>query len=89
MTPAQADFLSRLSKRERELVLAIIDGGCYSYKTVAEVHGISVDTVKRHMSHVRTKLGADNVIQIVVLYFNAKEEAQNVEVSRSNCSHQR
>ncbi|HEV3498338.1 MAG TPA: response regulator transcription factor, partial [Actinomycetes bacterium] len=52
-----------LSPRELEVLVLLADGR--SNKAIADTLVISLDTVKRHVSHVLDKLGAANRTQAV------------------------
>ena len=68
MARAQAAFAD-LTPREREVVLAVARG-----ETNAEIAArlfMSVATVKAHITHILTKLGATNRTQIALLAHDA------------------
>jgi ATP/maltotriose-dependent transcriptional regulator MalT len=48
----------RLTHRERDVLSKICDG--LSNKRIAQVLGISPETVKTHVTHILSKLGASN-----------------------------
>jgi DNA-binding NarL/FixJ family response regulator len=53
-----------LTRRELEIVRAIIDG--YTNKQIAKRSSISESTVKRHVTHIFDKLGASNRIEVAL-----------------------
>ncbi|MGW1729155.1 response regulator transcription factor [Streptomyces sp. NPDC002306] len=62
-------LLDLLGAREREVALAIAEG-----KTNAEIAAacyMSLPTVKSHVSHILTKLGLNNRVQIALLVYRA------------------
>ncbi|MFF7580238.1 response regulator transcription factor [Streptomyces sp. NBC_01707] len=63
------ELLDRLGAREREVSLAVAEG-----KTNAQIAGelyLSIPTVKAHVSHILTKLGLNNRVQIALLVYRA------------------
>lgn len=61
--------LAALTERERQIALAIGEG-----KTNAEIAGelyVSVATVKAHMTHLLTRLGAQNRVQVAIVVHDA------------------
>jgi DNA-binding NarL/FixJ family response regulator len=61
--------LATLSPRENDVVLAVARGA--SNADIATDLGMTVATVKAHVSHVLTKLGLDNRTQIALLAHDA------------------
>jgi LuxR family maltose regulon positive regulatory protein len=62
--PAQAYQLPEpLSKREQEVLQLLADG--VSNQEIAQELVIAIDTVKRHVSHIYSKLGVHNRVQAV------------------------
>jgi DNA-binding CsgD family transcriptional regulator len=53
-----------LSDRERQVLLMVGRGS--DLAEIAAALGISASTVRHHLGHVRTKLGAHNQVQCVV-----------------------
>ncbi|MFF3378537.1 response regulator [Streptomyces sp. NPDC002680] len=61
--------LDRLGAREREVALAVAEG-----RTNAEIAAachMSLPTVKAHVSHILTRLGLNNRVQIALLVYRA------------------
>ncbi|MCX5559240.1 response regulator transcription factor [Streptomyces sp. NBC_00038] len=61
--------LNQLGAREREVALAVAEG-----RTNAEIAAacyMSLPTVKAHVSHILTKLGLNNRVQIALLVYRA------------------
>jgi DNA-binding NarL/FixJ family response regulator len=48
----------RLTRREQEILLLVAEG--YTNKEIAAALGLSVDTVRTHVSHILSKLGLAN-----------------------------
>ncbi|WP_329343464.1 response regulator transcription factor [Streptomyces sp. NBC_01352] len=61
--------LQTLSEREREVLVAIGQG--WTNTEVAERLVLSESTVKKHVSHVLTKIGARDRIQAVIMAYDA------------------
>lgn len=62
-------MLNQLGGREREVALAVAEG-----RTNAEIAAachMSLPTVKAHVSHILTKLGLNNRVQIALLVYRA------------------
>jgi DNA-binding NarL/FixJ family response regulator len=53
-----------LTPRERELITLVMEG--LDNKYLAERMGISVETVKRHLSNIFSKLGVDTRLQLAL-----------------------
>jgi LuxR family transcriptional regulator, maltose regulon positive regulatory protein len=53
-----------LSKREREVLRLLVSGA--SNQEIAQELVIAVDTVKRHTSHIFSKLGVHNRMQVIL-----------------------
>jgi DNA-binding CsgD family transcriptional regulator len=58
-----------LSPREREIAAAVASGR--TNREIAALHGISVQTVKNHITSVFLKTGVSNRVQLA-LYFTAR-----------------
>jgi len=58
-------LLSKLSPREKQVLLAIVDGK--ANKVMASELGLSEKTIEEHRKHVMTKLGASSVADVVKL----------------------
>ena len=54
-----------LSIREREVILQVMEG--FSNREIAGKLFVSVETVKTHLSHIKSKLGARDRTHSVVL----------------------
>jgi DNA-binding NarL/FixJ family response regulator len=61
--------LAALSPREHDVVVAIGQG--YNNAEIATALGMTLATVKTHVSHILTKLGLDNRTQIALLAHDA------------------
>jgi DNA-binding NarL/FixJ family response regulator len=61
--------LATLSPREREVALAVAEGG--SNAEIADRLGLGLATVKAHISSIMTKLGAGNRTQVALLVHDA------------------
>ena len=59
------DRLSRLTAREIDVSLALLNGG--SNKMIAHEFGISVRTVEMHRAHIMTKLGVKSLAEAALL----------------------
>jgi two-component system, NarL family, nitrate/nitrite response regulator NarL len=59
LTPA-----GRLTKRELQVVAAIVDGS--SNKDIGQQFGLSQQTVKNHLSHIFDKLGVSNRLELAL-----------------------
>jgi len=59
----KAKFNSELSPRERQVMVLITSG--FSRQEAADELGVTMETVKSHLSSCYAKLGAHNVIQAV------------------------
>lgn len=59
--------LSRLSRREREVMDLVVLG--MASKNIAEKLGLRVKTVENHRAHLKKKLGVDSVAELVQLAF--------------------
>lgn len=58
--------MSELSKREREIIAAIVEGGFA--KSIARSLGLSVRTVKNHLLNIRRKLKARTTPQAAAIW---------------------
>ena len=67
--PVEANGLEKLTRRERQVMEAILQG--QSSKEIAHVLGISVRTVEIHRGHLKEKLGARNLAEVVRIAFAA------------------
>jgi DNA-binding NarL/FixJ family response regulator len=68
-TPARSDLLDSLTEREREMVTLVATG--MSNTEIAEHLTLSPLTVKTHVNHAMTKLGARDRAQLVVVAYQA------------------
>jgi DNA-binding CsgD family transcriptional regulator len=64
--PAYSKFTQQLSRREIDVVKAIMDGNV-SYKELASVLNISPNTVKTHLQHIYQTTGVSNVAALITL----------------------
>ena len=60
-------FVQQLSKRELEVVEAIL-AGSVSYKELSNTLNISVNTVKTHLKHIYQTTGVSNITALSVLF---------------------
>ena len=66
----QADPIFQLTKRERAMLESMAEGR--TNKQLAEAFGLSVNTVKFHLSNLYEKLGVRNRTQAIAFYFSAR-----------------
>jgi len=62
-----AAFIGQLSKREQEVILAVL-AGSIRYKTLASSLNISVNTVKTHLQHIYQITGVKNIEALSALF---------------------
>jgi len=62
-----AQFIGQLSKRELEVIEAILTG-CVSQKELSASLNISINTVKKHLQHIYQTTGAVNMAALTVLF---------------------
>jgi DNA-binding NarL/FixJ family response regulator len=62
-SPRRSEVSSKLSSREREIFRLLAEGK--SVKEIAAVLRISTKTVETHRSHIFSKLGIDNIVELV------------------------
>ncbi|MCX4907345.1 response regulator transcription factor [Streptomyces sp. NBC_00878] len=62
-------MLDRLGAREREVALAVAEGRTNA--EIAAARHMSLPTVKAHVSHILTRLGLNNRVQIALLVYRA------------------
>ena len=55
---------ARLTKRELEVIAAVVDGG--GNKDIGKAFGLSEQTVKNHLSHIYDKLGVSNRLELAL-----------------------
>jgi len=55
---------ARLTKREIEVIAAVVDGG--GNKDIGRTFGLSEQTVKNHLSHIYDKLGVSNRLELAL-----------------------
>jgi len=60
-------FIQYLSKRELEIVEAVLDGN-FSYKEISTALNISVNTVKTHLRHIYKTTGVSNIAALSSLF---------------------
>jgi len=63
------DRLGTLTARELAIVGALVDGG--SNDSLADQFGVTVNTVKFHLSNAYAKLGARNRAQAVAIFLQS------------------
>lgn len=68
----QADPIFQLTKREKAMLESLAEGR--TNKQLAEVFGLSVNTVKFHLSNLYEKLSVRNRAQAIAFYFSARLE---------------
>jgi two-component system response regulator FixJ len=81
----QAEELTKLSKREREVLAAIAEGK--QSKAIAWELGISVRTVDLHRGNILSKLSARNTSQAVAIAKAAGLFADEVDAARGVAGH--
>lgn len=69
-TEVELQALESLSSREREVLQGIAAGK--SNADIASALTVSEPTVKTHVSHILTKLGASNRVQAALIAYNAR-----------------
>jgi len=62
-----APFIQQLSKREMEVVEAVLAGN-YTYKRLSNFLNISVNTVKTHLKHIYQTTGVSNITALSSLF---------------------
>jgi len=65
--PDCAPFIQELSKREMEVVEAVLDGNL-TYKELSSALNISVNTVKTHLKHIYQTTGVSNIAALMSLF---------------------
>jgi len=65
--PGYAQYIGQLSKRELEVIEAVLSG-CVSQKELAVKLDISVNTVKKHLQHIYKTTGAVNMTALTILF---------------------
>jgi FixJ family two-component response regulator len=76
---AAATLLQNLTAREREVMDLVVSGS--HNREIAQALGISVRTVEVHKSRLMTKLGVDNVADMVRLSMAHQPSPEMLEVS--------
>lgn len=76
---AASALLQNLTAREREVMELVVAGS--HNREIAQALGISVRTVEVHKSRLMTKLGVDNVADMVRLSMAHQPGADNINVS--------
>jgi DNA-binding NarL/FixJ family response regulator len=61
-TPARLGAVSRLTKREREVLGFIVAG--YANKEIAHVSSVTEDSIKHHLTRIYEKLGVSNRVEL-------------------------
>jgi DNA-binding CsgD family transcriptional regulator len=65
--PDYTPFIQQLSKREMEVVEAVLAGNV-TYKRLSNVLNISVNTVKTHLKHIYQTTGVSNITALLSLF---------------------
>jgi DNA-binding CsgD family transcriptional regulator len=65
--PDYTPFIQQLSKREMEVVEAVLAGN-FTYKRLSNVLNISVNTVKTHLKHIYLTTGVSNITALSSLF---------------------
>jgi len=65
--PDFTPFIQQLSKREMEVVEAVLAGN-YTYKRLSNILNISVNTVKTHLKHIYQTTGVSNITALTELF---------------------
>jgi len=65
--PRYAQYIEQLSKRELEVIEAILSG-CVGQKELAVSLDISVNTVKKHLQHIYKTTGTVNMTALTILF---------------------
>lgn len=65
--PAPASSLSTLTEREMQVLESLAEGN--SYKMVADVCGIGIETVRTHIKHIYEKLQVHSVTEAVAKFW--------------------
>jgi len=76
--PRYAQFIGQLSKRELEVIEAVL-AGCVGQKELAVSLKISINTVKKHLQHIYKTTGAVNMTALTVL-FSGYSSSKNPEI---------
>jgi len=65
--PDYTPFIEQLSKREMEVIEAVLAGN-YTYKKLSNNLNISVNTVKTHLKHIYLTTGVSNITALASLF---------------------
>ena len=65
---------NKLSKREKEIYLAICEEGIIEFQDLAEKFFIEVSTVKTHYLTIRQKYCCKNKAELIFQYYKNKEK---------------
>jgi len=65
--PEYAQYIGQLSKRELEVIEAVL-AGCVGQKKLALALDISVNTVKKHLQHIYKTTGTVNMTALTILF---------------------
>jgi len=68
--PKQNEVHKELSNREKEIVVALVDG--LSYKLVADRLDISIDTVRQHIRSIYRKLNVNSKAEVISKSFKGE-----------------
>ena len=61
-----------LSKRESQIIEILVLHHRKSREQIADKLGIAVTTLDKHIYNIYKKLGINNIISLMVIYYNAK-----------------
>ncbi|TAH20262.1 MAG: DNA-binding response regulator [Cytophagales bacterium] len=62
-TQKKEKAIDLLTKREQEILLYLVDG--FTYQSIADTIGISLHTLKRHISNIYDKMEVSNRMQVI------------------------
>jgi DNA-binding CsgD family transcriptional regulator len=65
--PGYAQYIWQLSKRELEVIEAVLSG-CVGQKKLAVALNISVNTVKKHLQHIYKTTRTVNMTALTILF---------------------
>jgi len=65
--PGYAQYIGQLSKRELEVIEAVLSG-CVGQKELAVTLNISVNTVKKHLQNIYKTTGTVNMTALTILF---------------------
>ena len=65
--PVYAQYIGQLSKRELEVIKAVLSG-CVEQKKLAVTLNISINTVKKHLQNIYKATGTVNMTALTILF---------------------